>query len=481
MKFNVNKINPYWLLIIGIAFFTLAHMSISVDFFAWFANVPFLLYLSITKGWKTRLLFVFALIAAWSFVILKIVSPPMPIVMIFLFSVPISLFHLPAYLVWSKFKKNIWSVLLFPAVFIIMEWIQYTFTPFGSWGIMAYSQSNSINIMQFSSIFGLAGLSFLIYWINVSIVRIITTHKITKLTLYAPSLILILVIIYGSLRLDIGKSKGVNTMTVAAIGTDSDVGGLPLPSKDSNETVILNQLQRTEKAADFGAELIVWNEGAFYALPDEENRIINRIKTLAKDKGVSIYAAYIKPLSQDTFKYDNKYVYINKIGEVEYTYLKHQPVPGEPATQGKEPFQTFKIAESEVGGAICYDYDFPYIAREYGKLNADIVALPSSDWRGIEPLHTRMAAFRAIEQGHSIVRSTRFGLSAIISPYGEMIGQSSSFDTNNKILISNVPAKGVSTLYSVIGDLFVYMCFGFILVFFTLLIIKKPAAKDGYK
>jgi apolipoprotein N-acyltransferase len=96
-------------------------------------------------------------------------------------------------------------------------------------------------------------------------------------------------------------------------------------------------------------------------------------------------------------------------------------------------------------------------------------------------LHTRIAAFRAIEQGHSIVRSTRFGLSAIISPYGEMIGQSSSFDTNNKILISTVPAKGVSTLYSVIGDLFVYMCFGFILVFFTLLIIKKPAAKDGYK
>jgi apolipoprotein N-acyltransferase len=171
-------------------------------------------------------------------------------------------------------------------------------------------------------------------------------------------------------------------------------------------------------------------------------------------------------------------VYVNKTGEVEYTYLKHQPVPGEPAPKGKEPFQTFEIAESEVGGAICYDYDFPYIANEFGNLNADIVALPSSDWRGIDPLHSRMAAFRAIEQGHSIIRSTRFGLSAIISPYGEMIGQSSSFDTNNKILISNIPVKGVSTLYSVIGDLFVYLCFGFILAFFTILIIKKPAGND---
>ncbi len=478
MKLNVNKIKPFWLLILGIAFFTLAHMSFSVDFFAWFANVPFLLYLSITKGWKTRLLFVSALIAAWSFVIIKIVSPPMPFVMIFLFSVPISLFHLPAYLVWSKFEKNNLSVLLFPVVFTIMEWIQYTFTPFGSWGIMAYSQSNSINIMQFSSIFGLAGLSFLIYWINVSIVRIITTNKITKLTLYAPSLILILVITYGSLRLDIGKSKGVSTMTVAAVGTDSDVGGLPLPSKQSNDTVIINQLKRTEKAADFGAELIVWNEGAFYTLPNDETKTINSIKAVAKDKGISIYASYVMPISEKPFRYENKFVYINKNGEVEYTYLKHQPVPGEPAIQGIKSFQTVEISGSKFGGAICYDYDFPYIAHEFGKLKADVVALPSSDWRGIDPLHTRMAAFRAIEQGHSIIRSTRFGLSAIISPYGEMIGQSSSFDTNNKILISNIPVKGISTLYSVIGDLFVYMCFGFILVFFTLLIIKKPAGNN---
>jgi apolipoprotein N-acyltransferase len=94
---------------------------------------------------------------------------------------------LPAYLIWGRFSNHKWSVLLFPAVFTIMEWIQYTFTPYGSWGVMAYSQSSSINIMQFSSIFGLAGLSFLIYWINVSIVRIITTNTITKPTLYIPS------------------------------------------------------------------------------------------------------------------------------------------------------------------------------------------------------------------------------------------------------------------------------------------------------
>ncbi len=119
-----------------------------------------------------------------------------------------------------------------------------------------------------------------------------------------------------------------------------------------------------------------------------------------------------------------------------------------------------------LGGVICYDYDFPYLAKEYGDINADIVAVPSSDWRGIDPLHTRMAAFRAVEQGQSLIRSTRFGLSAAINPYGDMISQMSSFDNNNKIMMSQLPRKGIKTVYSVIGDIVVYLSTAFILIFF---------------
>jgi apolipoprotein N-acyltransferase len=103
------------------------------------------------------------------------------------------------------------------------------------------------------------------------------------------------------------------------------------------------------------------------------------------------------------------------------------------------------------------------------------VAVPSSDWRGIDPLHTRMSAFRAIEQGHSIIHSIRFGLSAIILPYGEMISQSSSFDDNNKVMIANIQANGISTIYSMIGDLFISLCFGFLIAFIIVITIRKLA------
>jgi len=475
MNLSIKSIKPIWFLIIGVISISVAHMSFSVDLFGWFANVPFLIYLSLTKGWKTRLLFVFSLIVAWSFVVLKIVTPPIPYAMIFLFSIPISLFHLPAYFIWDKFKKHKWSILIFPVILTLMEWIQYTFTPFASWGVMAYSQSNSINIMQFVSVFGMAGLSFLIYWVNISITQLITRKKTSFLSLYLPLSILIIVIVFGSLRFDIGKSKGINTMTVATVGTNSKVGGLPLPTKESNDIVISDLLTKTEKAGSFGAKLIVWNEASFYTLPKDETDLINSIKSVAKEKNISIVASYVMPISEYPFQYENKFVFINEKGQIEYSYLKHQPVPGEPAKQGTKPFKTVQISESKIGGAICYDYDFPYIAQGFGKLKADIVAVPSSDWRGIDPLHTRMSAFRAIEQGHSIIRSTRFGLSAIISPYGDMISQSSSFDKNNKIMIANIQAKGIETIYSVIGDIFICFCFGFLILFTIDVMKRKPA------
>ena len=77
-----------------------------------------------------------------------------------------------------------------------------------------------------------------------------------------------------------------------------------------------------------------------------------------------------------------------------------------------------------------------------------------------------MAAFRAIEQGYSLLRSTRFGLSAAINPMGEMIAQQSSFDKNSKIMFAELPTKRITTLYSIIGDLFIYACFGLVILIF---------------
>ncbi|MCH2046213.1 MAG: hypothetical protein MK212_19010 [Saprospiraceae bacterium] len=437
---------------------------------AWVSSVPFLIYLNLTKGWKSRLTFFLTLILAWSLIVSKTISNPIPLLLIFLYSIPISLFHLPGYLIWSKFKNQKYALFLFPVIMIIMEWIQCTFTPFASWGVAAYTMHGSVSLIQTVSLFGLAGLSFMIYWVNVSIANIIIQRKTSISTFQLPLIILFCLIVFGSIRYDLSKANDIDTVTVAAVGTDSEVSGLPLPSKESNEQVKTALFKRTRIASAGGAKIIAWNEAALFIMPEEEKEWINSIKKLAAELNITLVASYVTPISLSPFRYENKYQFIDSSGKIMHTYLKHQPVPGEPAIQGKSPLKVVDVTGTKTGAAICYDYDFPYLAKGYGELGADMVLLPSSDWRGIDPVHTEMAAFRAVEQGHSLLRSTRFGLSAAITAYGEMVSQMSSFDENDKIMYAQLPAKGVTTLYSIIQDSFVYLSIGFLLFFMVITI-----------
>jgi apolipoprotein N-acyltransferase len=468
----LRKTKPIYFLLSGVILLALAHMTHNIGFLAWFAYTPFLIYLYRTDSRWKRFYVLVALIAGWSLVVAKIISPPLIYGFVFMYSIPIALVHFPAFLLWDRFKQHRWAYLLFPATLTVLEWVQYTFTPLASWGVAAYSQSEYLATIQSLSLFGMPGLSFLIYWVNVALADAFVRETKLLKPLRLPIALLILIVGFGEMRLNLANASGKDVLNVAAIGTDSKASGLPFPVGNELKQINDQLFERTKNAAAAGARIVVWNEGATFILPVEEPGWKQSLQQLAKESEVFLFASYIKPTSTDPLRYDNKYIFVNDNGMTLYEYHKHEPVPGEPAVKGKETIKTFLIADARVGGAICYDYDFPYLAAMFGNAQADIMALPSSDWRGIDPVHTEMAAFRAIEQGHSIIRSTRFGLSAAINPYGEMVAKMSSFDDNNKIMLATLPKKGITTLYSVLGDLFVYLLVAFVLVFVSLKIFK---------
>ena len=103
----LTKIKPVWWLCIGLITIALAHMSIHCAEVGWIAYTPFLVYLRLNEGIKSRMIFILFLVVAWSLCIVKIVSPPMPLAMVFLFSIPISLFHLPAFLLHPERGQNL--------------------------------------------------------------------------------------------------------------------------------------------------------------------------------------------------------------------------------------------------------------------------------------------------------------------------------------------------------------------------------------
>jgi len=58
----------------------------------------------------------------------------------------------------------------------------------------------------------------------------------------------------------------------------------------------------------------------------------------------------------------------------------------------------------------------------------------------------------------SLIRSTGAGLSIAVNDLGQPLAVKNYFTTYASVMISHVPVKGVTTIYSIIGDLFAWLC-----------------------
>ena len=177
LKGFISLMNPKLLLIVGIVMMSFSHLNFNIDFLAWGAMIPFLIYLRKEKVSYKWLYFTLALITAWSLIVFKIITSPIPYYLVPMYSIPIVLFHLPAYIVYAKIKNDKWAILAFPALLVVMEWIQYTFTPLASWGAAAYTQTDTAVITQSLSFFGMSGLGFMIYWCNTTLAALISSKS----------------------------------------------------------------------------------------------------------------------------------------------------------------------------------------------------------------------------------------------------------------------------------------------------------------
>ena len=149
--------------------------------------------------------------------------------------------------------------------------------------------------------------------------------------------------------------------------------------------------------------------------------------------------------------FQNKAAFLDDTGALLATYHKRHPVPGETTPSDnrvpriERPYGTGALA-------ICYDHDFPEMSRGHARQQADLVALPSSDWAGIDPIHTRMARLRAIEGGFSSLRATRWAASAGFDPMGRVRGWMRTDEANDQILLVELPMQRIPTLYARAGD-----------------------------
>ena len=172
--------SPNIWLAIGALLTILSGMRWGVSALAWIAPVPFLLYLRMTTGWRSRLLLALALQIAVNLQILKMITEPLPVVVAFAFGVPMALGTTALFLVWDALRRRLGDAVAlyaFPAMVAVSEWLSYAYTDFGVWGAGANTQLHHLSLLQIASLVGVTGIGFLMAWTAAFIALLLATDK----------------------------------------------------------------------------------------------------------------------------------------------------------------------------------------------------------------------------------------------------------------------------------------------------------------
>jgi len=372
------------------------------------------------------------------------------------FAIPMALSYFGALAVAGLVHRRSgvrWGIYAFAATVTVLGWLQYTFTPGSSWGILAHTQLDNLALVQLVALTGVGGVTFLVA-LGSGLAAAVWTRGVrsVRADLAVFGVALTAALLHGQLRL-----------STSAPGPLVRVGGVVSPVTHKEFFTAFENIDtlrrlddelfaRSERAADLGAEVVVWQEIATLVMLGGEEALTERGQAFAEERGVLLLMAYAAVESMQPFHYINKYRLYLPDGTLADEYIKRHPVPVDPNDPGTQHARVVAFNGVRYTGAICYDYGFPEIARDNARDGGDIALVPSSDWRGIDPEHGRMALMNAVAAGLPMVRPVRSGTSIATDQYGRLLGTLGADNIGDGVLVVAVPAQRVRTLYTRTGE-----------------------------
>jgi len=364
---------------------------------------------------------------------------------------------------------------VFPCTLVATQFL-YSHGPQGSWGTVAYTQAGNLPLLQLLSVTGIWGVTFLIGWFAAVVNQALDPYRSLR-PFAAFASVLLAVLLGGGARLAFvpASSSSVRVASlspaaqpvqpafnhlnaiVAGRASSAEISAF----RDASAAVADDLLSRSAVEASSGARIIFWSETAVYLLAEDEPALLARGREIARTNHIYLGMTLGTWTPGAPKPLQNKLVLIEPDGNVAWQYLKAHPTPGPEAAASVPSDGKLKRVDSPYGrimAAICYDMDFPSLLAQAGAQRADIVLSPAGDWRAIDPRHTQMASFRAIEQGFNLVRQTNQGLSAAYDYQGHQLAHMDQYQAEQLTMVAQVPTRGVRTFYSLFGDWLAWFC-----------------------
>ncbi len=353
--------------------------------------------------------------------------------------------------------------LIFPLAITAVEFITMTGGPLGSFGAQAYTQYDFLIFAQLASVTGMWGITFLVAWfaslVNWAWERGFQWGQI-KSGAITYAAILLLVLVYGLVRL-MATPEPTATVKVASFTAEAFHPNELFPMVSSNldgfreKTTAIHEkyIEQTVAAAQQGAEIVVWPEMSGSGYYEDVDALIESGQAIAREEGIYLAITALSRFVDENRTDENILYIIDPNGDVVIEHVKYGGNMIEGTLLGDGVLQSIETPYGTLSGVICWDTDYQEVIRQVGKRDIDILLSPSHVWPEIGTMHAKMAAFRAIENGVTIVRQEDGGVSALIDPHGRFL-TTAEHASGETMIFADLPVLNTSTLYPVIGDIF---------------------------
>ncbi|MGZ9099629.1 MAG: apolipoprotein N-acyltransferase, partial [Brevundimonas sp.] len=378
------------------------------------------------------------------------------------------------------------------ALFCLLEWLRgHVLTGF-PWNPAGASWQAGSAASQFAAVAGVYGLSFVTVAAAAAFgPRLGAGPRKPRIgAAVLGALALAALVLGGAVRL--GQARLELTDTVVRI-VQADVDQESKWTPEAYRGIVDRYVNLTARPGAVTPDLIIWPEGALPASANQvfapgsaEATAIARAVQPGQSLIVGLGRGLPDPTAPQGARYFNSLFVLTDQGDaglrVSAVYDKYRLVPfGEylPAggllgalgvrslTHMPTDFSAGpRPAPIDIPGApraqplICYESLYPGFTPGASGRPGWIVNISNDAWFGRTSgpqQHLNLASYRAIETGLPVVRSTPTGVSAMIDPWGRVVGDQRLEPGESGVIDARLPRPTAVTLYGRVGDLLFWL------------------------
>ena len=355
-------------------------------------------------------------------------------------------------------RRKIWqAVFIFPAFWAIVTYLISIISIHGTFGDIGYSQMNFLPVVQVASITGISGIGFCMFLFAATLAAMFSAASRSKRIPVAigACLFLTCVFAYGFWRL---ASTPKNSPTVkVALMASSAKGNFFAASPDQLHAVLERYADAMKPLSGQGIGLIALPEHTGPVTDASQADADALLGKMAKETAAYV-AIGVERIGADLSR--NQERLYSPSGGLVATYNKHHMLPPFESQFTPDTKRTVLDEPSgKWGVAICKDMDFPRLSREYSQDGIGMLIVSASDFVADGWLHGRMAVLRGVESGFSIARSANLGILTATDDRGRVLAEQDTIMGPPFVTaIVAVPVSHELTIYSRLGDWFVWLC-----------------------